>query len=704
MADEIRSRSFGRVGNLLKIFGFGALAPYDSKGLKRDGELGGGPNQANAGENTKDWYNNKVKDGVSFSEQLHEWDEMTKYSPIAAGIRIIVEECVQTEQSCPATLWVDGGDSETEKDLNELILGPLMMEDYIRSQFKAIVAYGNDFERLHVGPEGVHGWHFREIEKIERYSDESKRLIGFHDADEAVPDDLECTLWGNEKDEKRLWKPWDFIHMRLLDDNRNTEYGASLLKPAVQTYKKLRMAEDQMLIYRMQMQPTRYLVKIDVGDASVPEMWRLVNQYTNRMRSNRLLDQRSGQFESRNSPWSIDDMIFLPTRKDSTTDIRKLEGDSEIPDITDVQYLLRQLGSMMNIPPEYLGASPEANQGLSPKSPLALQDLRLQRSIKTVRAAVMQGYDKVCRIHLCLLNKDPFIPFRIRMSNITALEAESQLELVSAQADLADKIIQLGTNIKAPAEEWYRMVFTKFFPLPKELVDIVAIGSISPSEIGADQGDQGAPLPGGPSLDLGGAIGGDEENAMDQPLGGPGAAPGAEAEPDAPGAMPGPPPAPMEAFDSDAQVRRRALYEWRRQSSAWHKRYFSLDESTKRYARQSRMPLTEARKELIEVRKQLDEFAEKSLPKHSKKLKVEIGNILHILDGYRPDYAFIEQNLKLLKIAKKDGLLTEQKEFLPQGRRYGVTEKENRIKPANKLIKVVQEMRKIRNGDRPLLS
>lgn len=670
MPDFIKKpQSFSRVGKLLSLFGYGQLSPWNANALNLALNPASKDKRMASGKSVRDWYQERVNDGNSFQQQLQDWAEMVNYSPIAAGIRIIVEECLQTEQSSPATLWAEGGDTETEHILNEFLIGRLQMEDVIRSQFKQIVSYGNNFERLHLGPEGVHGWHFRDVEKVERFADEFKRCIGFSDEDEPPSETPECVVWGDAKDPKRLHKPWDFIHFRLMMDDRKSEYGSSLLKPAVNTYKKLRMAEDQMLIYRMQMQPTRYLVKIDTGNASVPEMWRMVNQWINRMRTTRLLDNKTQQFEPRNDPWAIDDIIVMPSRTGSTSDVRKLDGDHDIPDILDIQYLLRQLASMMNIPAEYLGAEADQNQGLSPKSPIVMQDLRFQRSIKTVRSVCMQGYDKVCRIHLALIAKDPFLPFRMKMSNIVALEAESQLELIGAQATLADQIVALGTAIHAPQEEWLRLVFTKFFPLPPELVDIIAIGSMLPPPEEAGAGGAGGgggaggiedfgAMPGGPELDLSEPGGGGEMG------GAPGGAAGAA--PSGAGAAP-----PLEAFDPDPRIRRQAIQEWRIARANWHRNFFSLEESSKRYARRAgkklnESTLTEARRSLLETRKKLNKFGDKLLKEHTEKLCWEVASIVRILDGYTPDFQFIKDNRAYLAEFRGKGEAKSTK-FLLEG-------------------------------------
>jgi hypothetical protein len=830
------------------MFGYGSSTPYNASSIKNRNLLPGGigPNK----NGTASWYQSRMEDAKDFQTMLSDWKEMASYAPISAATRIIVEECIQTEHSCPATLWAEGGDSETEETVNELFTQTLDCDTVIRSQFWWIVTYGNSIEKLTLGPQGVHGWRFVDLDKVERIVDTQHRLVGFKDLEENPPEgEGNSVLWGNQNDQQiKLWRPWDYCftadtkislldgrelsiellqkevgdkefwvysstpqgrivpghahslrktsqnakivevgldngekvkctpnhlfmlrdgtykeaellqpgdslmplyrrlstfeehgregyeifldqscgkelfthyrvaeeiygtkrdtngrfsksyhvhhqdfnrrnndpknlkwlivsehnklhleinedpihkekqrqgaseglkrtwalkreemtqksrqailnqiqkrldqtgskvttamreasirngklygpqnigrkftkpeeieqrhqagavggarlkeklqtditllqkyvergkltakklhslprnpingrfnhkvlyvkplgnadvydftvdeyhnfalsagvfvhncHMRLLGEERNTEYGTSLLKPATQVYKRLRMSEDQMVTYRLQLQPSRYLMKVDTGESTTTDIWDTINQWKQYLRSTKNIDPDKNTYEVRYNPWSLDDIIILPLRKDSTSDFTKMEGDSEVPDITDVKYLMRLLAGMLNIPPEFLGVEPEGGSSLVSKSSLAVQDLRFLRSIKAVRSSVMQAYDKVARIHLALRDKDPFIPFKVKMSNITALESESQMELINNQADLADKLITLGNNIQAPKEEWLRMVFSKFMPLPDELVDLIAIGNAMKSS----EGENYQPLPSGPDL------------------------------------------------------------------------------------------------------------------------------------------------------------------------------------------------------------
>jgi hypothetical protein len=665
-------RSFSRVSKLLALFGYGASTPYNVASLKKSmNGPGGGAMMKNG---LSQWFQNRMEDSKDFQTQLADWKEMVTYSPVAAAIRLIVDECIQTEHSCPGVIWADGGDSETEEIVNKLYKENLECEDVLRSQFWWVVSYGNDVEKLILGPEGVHGWRQVDLDQIERVVDEQRRLVGFDYKEEKPPeDDNSCVLWGDNKDkEKKIWRPWDFCHIRLMGEERGTEYGTSLLKPGVHIYKKLKMSEDQMITYRLQLQPSRYLMKLDTGEGTTTDVWELVNQWHNYLRTSRSIDAEKNEFEARYNPWALDDLIILPVRSNSVTEFTKLDGDSDVPDITDVKYLMRLLAGMLNVPPEFLGIETDGGSSLNSKSSLAIQDLRFLRSIKAVRAAVMQSYDKVARIHLALLNKDPFIPFRVKMSNITALESESQMELVNAQADLADKLIQLGTNIKAPKEEWMRLIFTKFMPLPDELVDIISIGSM------IDDGADYQPLPAGPDFNKdsteGGDLGGDMPGAKDGEEGPGVSQPPEEDKLDLPDL-------PQEGFAAQKivheylterrQRRAKKLLEHNVRLKRQRDHYFHPATAFKRY--QKRTPkLIEGVTSvdgLVNLRKDISkklEESQKGLGVNRPALR-KVGDIIRLVDGYYPEFFHLkEEDVATIRLAHQSSNKTRKFQTLQE--------------------------------------
>lgn len=652
--ETLNRRSFSRISKLMSIFGYGSSTPYNSNLLsKRLKSFVSGYSPLGQSTNGQ-WYDSKFKDSTDFNTRMSDWKDMLSYSPIAAAVKLIVEECIQTEHSCPSTIWAEGGDSETENEINDLFRITLQCEDVIRSQFWWIVGYGNNFEKLVLGPNGVHGWYNTPLDTVKRVVDEMHRLVGFSYTDEEPPDnDGSCVIWGDpgSTSAAKLWRPWDFIHMRLMGEDRNSEYGTSLLYPAANVYKKLRMSEDQMVTYRLQMQPSRYVLTVDTGEATAPDVRNITNMWKNALRKNRQADVDNNIYEVRYNPWALDDLIILPKRKDSATNFEKLQGDSDLPDITDVKYLTRLLFGMINVPGEFCGLENEGGNTLTSQSSLATQDLRFQRSIKAIRSPLMNGYDYVGRIHLALMDKDPFVPYRVKMSNLCAIESQSQLELTDAQSSLAEKLIQLGNSIKAPQEEWIRMIFTKFMPLPDDLVDLISIGNL------VDRNDESGDIsPMGRSLDFG--------NDLSEPT-----PPPMSDEPSMP-EMPQSqdlsstdvnlPDLPQEAskalpivhhyLTEMRKIREQKQLDLNRKYSKQLREYFNPYYSFKRYKRNHKMLMESVGISSPEGLVQLREDISKNLRIQSSNLGRnrpvlrEVGKIIRIVEGYYPTFFDINMN------------------------------------------------------------
>lgn len=484
---ELR-QNFGRASKLLSFFGFGSDTPYTPAKVLKD----------QSGLTIHDA--SEINQNGMPAQEPTRYDEMAEYSPIAAAIKMIVDEAIQTEASCPGTLWIEGGSTTVQTTLTHLLNHTLEMEDVIKSQFHTTIVHGTNIEKLILGPNGVHGWHAIPVQEMKRVVDTDRRLVGWLYTQEEAPIGRHVLAGsarakGVKADEK-LWMPWDFVCARLMGRDRSKEFGTPLLRDILMTYNRLRMAEDAMVSYRLAMQPSRYVFKLDVGTMDVTDVGSLRTRWKNELRGSRNIDPDAMFYNHRYKPWAMDDIVVYPIRKDSNSAIDKLQGDNEIPDIADVEHLYRQLTGVLGIPPEFLGAKTDGQSSWKGNSSLATQDLRFQRTIKTVRQPIILMYDTVCRIHLALIGEDPYETFIVKMSNIAAVEATSQMELVGAQADLAQKLVQMGDAVGLPKDEWVRHIFTRFLPLPRDILDPLLISLAMKS--GEAKNGEGAPAGGSP--------------------------------------------------------------------------------------------------------------------------------------------------------------------------------------------------------------
>ena len=451
---------FGRIGKLLRVFGFMDQIPT----TVRTG-MTGGPSYSPL-TNTYYWYQNQIQISQERDQAMKDYADMEQNDLVNSALEIYAEEVVATDINYPNSLWVESSDSNIQFILTNL-LEQLNVEEYVFSQAWNLAAYGNDFEKLESADGiGLVSQNFVPPDQVKRYWDETKNLIGFEwqgfkpPRDHAILDEKGLAT--------SLWLPWDFVHFRRLGRNRGTEYGESIIDGSRQIFKKLKMVEDAMITNRLDIMPSRYKCLIDTGNSDIVTATKQMNEWRRYLRSQIVIDPSAGTYEKRFSPWALDDIIFFPVKKDSRSTIEKIPGDSDIPDTGDVEFLTRKLIARLRIPPAFLGFEGEINS----KATLIQESIRFARAIKALRKPLICGYQRICEIHLAMMDIDPdSVDFQILMPPISAIDEQMKSELVSTQLDIMDKLGDIRDKYGLDPREWAHYVFREYMHLPIDIVD-----------------------------------------------------------------------------------------------------------------------------------------------------------------------------------------------------------------------------------------
>ncbi len=467
---------FGRVGKLLSIFGFtDELPTYAQRGQLP--QQGLGANTPGAG--TYNWYQDQVALGRDRDQKLRDYAQMTEHDLISTALDIYAEEAIATDINYPDPLWLESDNSEIQKIGNDLF-DQVNVIDNLYSQAWWLAAYGNNFEQVFHNDEGITGIDFRDPNIMVRHWDEYKNLVGFEWEGKPPPEEMAV------KDDKgkpsQLWLPWEFVHFRRLGKNRGTEYGEAIVDEARQVFKKLKMAEDAMIVHRLDMMPSRLKFEIDTGSADIITQRKIVNEWRRMIRSQIFVsNEGDGEFEKRYNPWSLDNLIFFPKKRESNTTVSKIDGDTEIPDIGDIKFLTYKLAGKLRVPPAYLGLEGEINA----KATLIQESVRFARVIKALRKPIISGYTRLMELHLAFKNIDPnSVDFRILMPPINAIDEEMRTELLSTQLDIVDQLAGIGDEYGLDRKEWARFVFKEYMKLPNDVMDklMMSISDEEPQE------------------------------------------------------------------------------------------------------------------------------------------------------------------------------------------------------------------------------
>lgn len=437
-------------------------------------------------------YSSMMKRPVSFDSMLNLWEEMAGWDLIAAALSEIVHETLQTDAHCPGTLWFECNDSSFEDELNSM-LQRVRVEDFLPSQVYNIAGMGNAFEKIEYEPgNGVVGLSFAHPMDVRRYwLERNRHCVGFRwnmrkprkedvfvGIDNTTP--IQRVTLNSGQEIEHLWYPWDFLHLRRMFRLRMTEHGEPIFEEAQGIYKKLRLALDQMVVHRAQVQPDRYVVNVDVKDQAPLEQMRTVNRWKQSLRSKLSFGQGTDTFsdpikmDAFYNAMALDTILWMAKPNGFQHTIEKLAGTANVPDVYDIELLTDLFYSVIGMPKSWFGAtkSGETNEAPSGKSLLA-QDMRFLRKVKTIRRPVINGYTWLGYFHAVLKGK-PLndLEIRAKMAPIGSLEDQMKLELLSVQADVLDKLGDIMQKYSLPREAWIDTIFKRYLHLPDDVVNV----------------------------------------------------------------------------------------------------------------------------------------------------------------------------------------------------------------------------------------
>ena len=450
-------------------------------------------------------YNTLMKRPVTFDSMLQLWEEMADWDLMHAALVEVVDEATQVDTNSPATVWYQCNDKEFEDELNEMLV-KLDVETIIRSQVWHISALGNHFEKLEYAPgEGVLGMSFVHPMDMRRYwLERNRKCVGFkwagHKPDKEPvfvgPDNqstVERVSLSSGRDIEELWYPWDFLHMRRMYRLRVSEHGEPLFAEAEGIYRKLRIAVDQMVVHRAQVQPDRYAINVDVQEQPPAEQMKTVQRWKQQLRAKLAFGQSGNpnqmnavsDFSSYYNAWALDTILYVAQPKGFQHTVTKIAGTTQVPDVYDIELLTDLFYSIIGMPRSWFGGQKDQSSAPSGKALLA-QDIRFLRKIKGIRQPLVQSYTWLAYFHAVLRGKDiRQLDIKALMPPVGSLEEQMKLEMLKTQTEVLDVLADVMEKYRLPKEAWIETIFRRYLHLPDDVINVFITALPTPVE-GAD--------------------------------------------------------------------------------------------------------------------------------------------------------------------------------------------------------------------------
>jgi hypothetical protein len=303
--------------------------------------------------------------------------------------------------------------------------------------------------------------------------DHNGTLVGFYKTPQGATNST------SEANTSEILPPWNFVHFRLLGAKRrraqygnpnysefrsiylmmgqdtrqsSSRYGTSVLLHGLPAYKRLRMAEDSLLMARTSKGILRYVWKLKMDSSQSEGAASLVDMYAQILKRARAMNTTEGSlnYEDRYNPMTSLEDIFVPIFTDDVGDLTKDEigGNPDIRWIVDIDEFRNQCAAAVRCPLSLLGSHIQEASGSLGSEAIEKLDIRFARSARRVQRALKNGITRICQIHLAMKGFDPDPAlFECHLGETSTAEEESIKNSLDTAVDVVDRIVNMVDNI-----------------------------------------------------------------------------------------------------------------------------------------------------------------------------------------------------------------------------------------------------------------
>jgi hypothetical protein len=232
-----------------------------------------------------------------------------------------------------------------------------------------------------------------------------------------------------------VFEPWEIVHWKNGEDIEMEPYGTSILRSIVDTWRRVVLIREALVIYRITRAPSRLLFKVGTDGLTGEEAFRFAQDMKKEVTKKPLVNPTTGEIDFKYNPLSIEENIFMPVFEGSPSDVSVLDGAGNLDAVEDYKIIKDDLFAGLKIPKSYLSFE----EDLSNKAALAEEDIRFAKTIQRLQSEFVEGLLHVGVVHLFLqgCSQEEMESFTIEMNNPSIASEKKKLELVQARLEIA---------------------------------------------------------------------------------------------------------------------------------------------------------------------------------------------------------------------------------------------------------------------------
>ena len=150
------------------------------------------------------------------------------------------------------------------------------------------------------------------------------------------------------------FEPWEIVHFRNVEDLEMQPYGTSILRSIVETWRRIVLMREALIIYRVTRAPQRYLFKIDTTGMDPDAALLFADDVKKQLYKKPMVNPMTGEIDFKYNPLSIEENYYLPTFEGDVGGIDVLQGASNLADVEDYKIIKDDLFAGLLIPKSFL--------------------------------------------------------------------------------------------------------------------------------------------------------------------------------------------------------------------------------------------------------------------------------------------------------------------------------------------------------------
>ena len=393
-------------------------------------------------------------------------DFIDKYDEVISKLLSdMADDATQYSYQTKSPIWITSDDPKLEKEL-EALIETLDLKIKITNIARDLIKYGDKFGRLVIEPgKGVKRLMINNSPRSICRLEYKGELAGYKLASEVIPlQRYEMIHWKSLEeyvDDDILTVQNKALFDRYFLDERPS-YGKSHIYRSISISKRLKYAEDALLLGRLSKAKLYRNHFVEVGTGTLKEKIKIMREYVRNWRKNSSVNTEDKDMYSEKNFFSHEEDVYHPVSDGKgSSNIESVGGEMDIAHIEDIEYFSGKRDKV-------IGVSSDSDAMTNRLQ----EDSKYAKKVASYQKYLLRGLYEMFDIHLDVIGKySEERKYTINLVEVDSYVETERNEMLISSANFVEEILGLVGSIPedkvdVDTETLVKYLFENYLRLP----------------------------------------------------------------------------------------------------------------------------------------------------------------------------------------------------------------------------------------------